>query len=32
VRAAFAGNRLAPAALALPVARRLMARELDRGG
>jgi uncharacterized protein len=32
VRAAFGGNRLAPAALALPVARRMMAGELDRSG
>jgi uncharacterized protein len=30
VRAAFAPNRVAPAGLALPVARRVMSRELDR--
>ena len=32
VRAAFAPNRLAPARVALPVARRLMAAELERRG
>jgi hypothetical protein len=31
VRAAFAPNRTAPARLVLPIARRLMSRELDRG-
>ena len=31
VRAAFALNRMAPASLALPLARRLMSRELERG-
>lgn len=31
IRAAFAPNRLAPSALALPIARRLMSGELDRG-
>jgi uncharacterized protein len=32
VRAAFAPNRLAPARVALPVARRLMSAELERRG
>lgn len=31
IRAAFAPNRMAPPSLALPVARRLMSRELARG-
>lgn len=31
LRAAFAPNRMAPASLALPLARRLMSRELERG-
>lgn len=31
IRMAFAPNRMAPSAIALPVARRLMSRELDRG-
>jgi short-subunit dehydrogenase len=31
VRAAFAPNRVTPARVALPLARRLMSRELDRG-
>jgi uncharacterized protein len=31
IRTAFAPNRLAPSSLALPIARRLMSRELDRG-
>jgi uncharacterized protein len=31
VRAAFAPNRLAPTGLALPIARRIMSRELARG-
>ncbi|HEV2772824.1 MAG TPA: SDR family oxidoreductase [Thermoleophilaceae bacterium] len=31
IRAAFAPNRMAPASLALPLARRLMSRELERG-
>jgi short-subunit dehydrogenase len=31
IKAAFAPNRMAPASLALPIARRLMSRELARG-
>jgi short-subunit dehydrogenase len=31
VRAFFGGNRVAPSSLALPIARRLMSRELERG-
>ena len=31
IRAAFAPNRMAPASLALPLARRVMSRELARG-
>ena len=31
IRTAFAPNRVTPSAIALPIARRLMSRELDRG-
>jgi short-subunit dehydrogenase len=31
IRTAFSGNRVAPSAVSLPIARRLMSRELDRG-
>lgn len=31
IRTAFAPNRVAPSAIALPIARKLMSRELDRG-
>jgi short-subunit dehydrogenase len=31
IRAAFAPNRVTPSAIALPIARQLMSRELDRG-
>jgi short-subunit dehydrogenase len=31
IRTAFSGNRIAPSAVSLPISRRLMSRELDRG-